>query len=134
MTSSANASSSPPAALRISSFSELGPPVTPRLYRLLGGQPLQVRPPRTCRLLLVELERAGVDAVALPGAAGTVGEHVTQMSAARRAGHLDPVHSEAVVVMQLDVGPVRRLGEARPAGARFELGLGGEQLGSAARA
>src|SRR6478752_2346762 len=48
------------------------------------------------------------------------------------AVHLDAVHAVAVVVEQLDVGPVRRLGKARPTRAGVELGLGGEELGATA--
>src|SRR3984885_12534519 len=89
----------------------------------------------TCRpakaLVLLELERAGVDAVPLPGLAGAVGEHVTEVAAASGAVDLDPMHPVAEIVDEVDVGPVRRLGEARPAGPRVELRLGGKQLGAA---
>src|ERR1700733_9897824 len=54
------------------------------------------------------------------------------MAATRGAVDLDPMHPVAEIVDQLDVGPVRRLGEARPPRARVELRLGGEQLGAAA--
>src|SRR6266508_2071007 len=48
------------------------------------------------------------------------------MRPAAPAADLGAVHAVAVVVHQL--------GEARPAGARFELGVGAEQLGAAGRA
>src|SRR5690242_17409232 len=56
-------------------------------------------------LLLVELQRAGVDAVALPGLTGAVGEDMTEVPTACCAGHLDSMHPKAVVVVQLDIGP-----------------------------
>ena len=50
------------------------------------------------------------------------------------ADDLGAPHEEAVVGAQLDVLEVGRLGEAGPAGAGVELGVGGEQLGAAADA
>ena len=47
------------------------------------------------RLLLVELERRRVDAVAMPGRRGAVGEHVPEMAAAVRAHHLGTDHPVA---------------------------------------
>src|ERR1700733_4727490 len=103
-----------------------------------GYTALRLGGTETCRpakaLVLLELERAGVDAVTLPGLAGAVGEHVTEVAAASGAVDLDPMHPVAEIVDEVDIGPVRRLGEARPAGPRVELRLGGKQLGAAAGA
>src|SRR5438270_7065572 len=59
---------------------------------------------------------------------------MTEMTAARCAGHLDAVHAVAVVVVQLDIRPVARLGKARPASPGIELRLRREQLRAAAGA
>src|SRR5689334_12100041 len=48
--------------------------------------------------------------------------------------HLHPVHPVAEIGMQLDVGSVSRLAEARPACPRVELRGRGEQFGAAAGA
>src|SRR6266568_2132330 len=53
------------------------------------------------------------------------------MRAAAPAADLDAVHAVAVVVHELHAGRHHRFGEARPAGARLELGVGAEQLGAA---
>src|SRR6185437_7926549 len=127
ITSSANASSSPARARRISSCSEVGAAFTAPLYL---RRP-RLRAPE--RLVLVQLERAGVDAVTLARRARTVREHVAEMPATSGAGHLDPVHAVAAVVVKLDVRPVGRLGEAGPTGTGIELRLGREQLGATAR-
>ena len=79
-------------------------------------------------LLLVELQRARVDAVTLARVARTVREHVAKMPSAGGTVHLDAVHAVAEIVKQLDVGAIRRLGEAGPASARLELRLRGEKL------
>src|SRR5919197_1824942 len=79
-----------------------------------------------------QVERAGVDAVALAGRRGAVREHVPEVAAAGAARHLGADHPVAAVLVQLDVGVLARLSEARPAGARVELGVRAEQLGSAA--
>src|SRR5437867_3279350 len=78
-----------------------------------------------------QIERAGVDAVALAGGAGAVVEHVAQMATAALARHLGPDHEEALVRVQLDVRSVHGLGEAGPPGSRFELRPGVEELGTA---
>jgi hypothetical protein len=49
----------------------------------------------------LQVERARVDAVPLAGWLGAVVEEVPQVGAARRARHLDPVHEEAGVVVEL---------------------------------
>src|SRR3954468_24516349 len=54
------------------------------------------------------------------------------MPAAVRAADLGAGHPVAVVRDELDAGGVGRLGEARPARARVELGVGAEQLRAAA--
>src|SRR5581483_8612224 len=93
-----------------------------------------MRDPATVALVLVEVERAGIDAVPLPRLAGAVREDVAKMAAAPRARDLDPVHAETDVIVKLHVGSIRRLSEARPSGPRVELCLGGEQLGATAGA
>src|SRR5690349_2124695 len=82
----------------------------------------------------VQVERAGVDAVALAGRAGAVREHVPEVAAAGPARHFRADHPVAAVLVNLDVRVLPGLGEARPAGAGIELGVRAEQLGSAARA
>ncbi len=69
-------------------------------------------------LLGVELQRAGVDAVALPGGVRPVVEDVAKMTAAALAQYLGTPHPEASVFAQLDILGDRRLVEARPARAR----------------
>ena len=102
---------------------------------MLGGRAAGHRGGYTARgsvrLVLVERQRARVDAVALAGRARPVGEHVPEVPATGGTGDLDAVHSVAVVGVELHVGAVRRLGEARPAGAGIELRVRGEQLGAA---
>src|SRR5690349_17270281 len=56
------------------------------------------------------------------------------MTATSPADHLGTAHEQAVVRPQLDRGGHSRLGEARPAGAGHELGVGPEQLRPAAGA
>src|SRR3954452_23146068 len=82
----------------------------------------------------VQVERAGVDAVALAGRAGAVREHVPEVAAAGSARHFGADHPEAAVLVQVDIRVLPGLCEARPAGAGIELGVRAEQLGSAARA
>src|SRR5215207_6244709 len=86
-------------------------------------------------LLLIQRQGAAVDAVALAALVGrTVVEDVAEVGVAVLADDLGAAHEEAVVRPQLDVLEVGRLGEAGPAGAGVELGVGGEQLGAAADA
>src|SRR4051812_39862840 len=83
-------------------------------------------------LLLLEAQRAAVDAEALPVRPGPVVEHVAQVPAARRAHDLGALHEQAVVRAQLDGRGHGGLREARPAGPRVELRVAREQLGVAA--
>ena len=76
----------------------------------------------------VELQRAGVDAVALAGRVRAVVEDVAQVAAAARADDLGAPHEEAVVGPGLDPVVGHRVPEARPPGAGVELGVGAEQL------
>ena len=72
----------------------------------------------------VELERAGVDAVAQAARlAGSVVEDVAEVAAAGAAQDLRAAHEQRVVGPRLDGGGDGRLGEARPAGAGVELGV-----------
>ena len=87
------------------------------------------------RLAAVQLQRAAVDAVALAALVRrAVVEDVAEVGVAVLADDLGAAHEEAVVGAQLDVLEVGRLGEAGPAGAGVELGVGGEELGAAADA
>jgi hypothetical protein len=75
-----------------------------RRLRYEGRAPLRhASPPWELRLAVaaLQVERARVDAVPLTGGLGAVVEDVPQVRAARRAGHLDPVHEEAGVVVEL---------------------------------
>ena len=47
----------------------------------------------------LEGERSGVDAVAQPGGAWSVGKDVAQMAAAAGAGNLDAAHAHAPVLV-----------------------------------
>ncbi len=80
-----------------------------------------------------EVERRGVDAIALAGRSGSVVEDVPQVPAAGAAEDLGAAHEQAVVGVQLDGFGDRRLGEAGPAGAGVELGVGREQLRTTGR-
>src|SRR5450432_3073103 len=59
---------------------------------------------------------------------------MTEMTAATTAADLRAAHEHGVVRPQLDSAGDGRLVEARPAGARVELGVRAEQLASAGRA
>ena len=73
----------------------------------------------------VELERARVDAVAQAArVARAVVEDVAEVAAAAAADDLGAAHEQRVVRARLDRGGDGRLGEARPAGAGVELGVG----------
>src|SRR6202035_4561201 len=104
--------------------------------RCRGGrsEPPPVRGATALVLLRLELQRAGIDAVALPGGGRAVVEHVTQMATTTAAHHLGASHEQAALCPQLDALGHPRLLEAGPAGPRVELGLGIEQLGAAAGA
>src|SRR5207245_1160217 len=81
----------------------------------------------------LQLERAGVDAEALPGGVGAVVEDVSEVPAATLADDLGALHEKAVVGAELDVLGVLGFVEAGPAGARLKLGPGVEELGAAPR-
>src|SRR5256714_615523 len=81
----------------------------------------------------LEVQRGRVDAVALTSRTGPVVEDVAEVPSAVAADDLGAVHEVAVVGPQLDRLGDGRLGEARPAGARVELGVGVEQLRAAGR-
>src|SRR5438270_7530509 len=81
-----------------------------------------------------ELQGTAVDAVAQAGWLRAVREHVAQVAAAAAADDLGAGHPVARVGVGLDRFGEGRLGEARPPGARLELGVGAEQVGAAARA
>src|SRR5206468_4962482 len=70
----------------------------------------------------------GIDAIAQPAAiARAVVEHMPEMAIAMLGAHLDAAHAVRIVVPLADVGRLDRLGEARPAAARFVLVRGGEE-------
>src|SRR5439155_19986250 len=80
---------------------------------------------------LIELGRTRVDAVALAGRGRAIVEDVPEVGTAPAAGHLDPSHSVAPVLVELDRLDGRRLPEAWPPGAGLELGAGAEKRGAA---
>src|ERR1700735_1882552 len=85
-----------------------------------------------CRRL--ERQRAGVDAVPVAGRGRAVVEDVAEGTATAAADDIGAAHEGAVVLPQLDRLGDGGLGEARPAGARVELGVRAEQLAAAAGA
>ena len=93
-------------------------------------------PPRSERAQLsgLEVQAAGVHAVAQAVRAGAVVEDVTEMTTAAAAHDLGALHAELTVGLRLDRFRHQRLGEARPAGARLELRVRVEQLGATTRA
>src|SRR4029077_19530087 len=82
----------------------------------------------------LERQRARIDAVPLTGRLGAVVEDVAKVAAAAAAHDLGAPHEKAVVRAQLDRLGDRGLVEARPAGARVELGVRAEQPGATAGA
>src|ERR1700680_540296 len=82
-------------------------------------------------LLLFELERAGVHAVALSGGRRPIREDVTEMAAAIRAADLGARDEHAPVAVLLNSALGHGCREARPARSRVELGVGAEELGAA---
>src|SRR5262249_57029821 len=82
----------------------------------------------------LERQRARIDAVPLTSRLGTVVEDVAKVAAAAAAHDLGTPHDQAVVRPQLDRLGDRGLVEARPAGARVELGVRAEQPGATAGA
>src|SRR5271166_1269194 len=89
--------------------------------------------PRCDSSFRLEVHRRAVHAIALPGRAWAVVEHVAEMAAAPAAMHLGARHEEAAVLRGAD-GPFQRLIEAGPAGAAFELGIRCKHLLAAAGA
>src|SRR5262249_19472345 len=85
-----------------------------RLGRVLPDQPLS-------SLLVLEVQRSGVDAVAKSGGRRTVFEHVPEMAAAAAARYLDAHHAVAPVGVLLDLRAFRRPGEAGPSTSRVDL-------------
>src|ERR1700694_982592 len=81
----------------------------------------------------LQVERRRVDAVTLAGRTGSVVEDVAEVRAAVAAANLGTHHAVAVVGAQLDALGDGRLREARPTGARLELGVRAEQLVAAGR-
>src|SRR5260370_41388347 len=80
-----------------------------------------------------ELQRCAVDAVAMAGGAGAVGEDVAEVGAALVADDLFADHAVAFIHLGVDdfiVGGV----EAGPAAAAVKLFLGAKQFGPAANA
>ena len=82
-------------------------------------------------LLVFEFEGGGVDAEALAGRGGAVGEDVAEVASAGGAGDFDAVHAEGAVFVELDGVGGDGLEEAGPAGAGFVLGAGLEEGGVA---
>src|SRR6185312_7235116 len=85
-------------------------------------------------LFRLQLQRCRVDAVAQPGRPGAVGEDMAEMAAAFGAEHRGADHAVADVALLVDMALDRGLGEARPAAAGIELGVGFEQHIAAAGA
>ena len=79
-------------------------------------------------LLLFELQRCGIDAIAQAGRFGAVLEDVPEMGAAAGAMDLGAAREQAIVFFGADVIFDDRLKEARPAGAGIKLGVGTEQV------
>src|SRR6267143_1357034 len=69
-----------------------------------------------------ELQRGGVEAVALTGRRRPVGKQVAEVAVAAPAADLDALHAVRAVAQEREVLGVERLVEGRPAGARLELG------------
>src|SRR6201996_7739355 len=86
------------------------------------------------RLFRIELQRRRIDAVTQSGRPRAVLEHMAEMTIAARAQHFGADHAVAHVAFLVDTAFGCRLGEARPAAAGIELGIGLEQRLSAAGA
>src|SRR5205085_2667089 len=107
---------------RLSSF---GP-----VRRALGWLALRRASAQFVRQRLVlgrELETDRIDAVALAGGRRAVIEDVALMRTAASADDFRPDHAVAGVADIFEMTLGKRLGEARPAGAAFELGTSVEQ-------
>src|SRR2546429_3270438 len=85
-------------------------------------------------LFWLQLERHGVDAVALARRRRTVVEDVAKVRPTVAAEDLGTAHEEAVVRAQLHRFQVGRLVKAGPAGTRLEFRLRAEQLRATGRA
>src|SRR5690242_17227404 len=83
-------------------------------------------------LLLLELQRRRVDAVADPRGVRPVGEEMAEVAAAVRAHHLGADHAEAHVRLLVDRLAARRRVERGPAAAGVVLRLRLEQRRAAA--
>src|SRR5688572_8678035 len=83
-------------------------------------------------LLRVEVQRSGVDAVPQARGLRPVREDVAEMATAGGALHLGSDHAERPIGLGHDRRGIDGSREARPARARVELGLGIEELGTAA--
>ena len=97
----------------------------------LARRRVRVSRPQVRELSGFEVQAAGVHAVAEAVRAGTVVEHVAEVTTAAPADDLGALHPELAVGLGLDRFGHQRLGEARPAGARLELRVRVEQLGAA---
>merc|ERR1712012_37849 len=85
--------------------------------------------------LSLKVQANTVDAVAESGGLGTVVEDVPQMGVTIAANHLHAYHSMRSVRPRHHVrliSIVNGIGEGRPPGARFEFGIGTEELALAA--
>src|SRR5208282_199463 len=85
-------------------------------------------------LLLLEIERGGVHAEALPGGFRPVGKQVSQVGVAAAAFHLDAAHPITVVRLGGHVFAGDGRVEAGPSAARLEFGFRVEQRSAAADA
>src|SRR5918997_2787551 len=72
------------------------------------------RPGERVQLLGVELERGGVDAVALPSRARSILEDVALVRTTDGAMHFDALHEQRSILFRLHVILVNRLPETRP--------------------
>src|SRR5581483_2787638 len=84
--------------------------------------------------ILLQLQRRRVDAVAQAGRPRSVREDMAEMAGAFRAQYLCADHAVGGVVFLVDMTLDGRRGEARPAAAGIELGVGLEQRLAAAGA
>src|SRR4051794_36875218 len=82
-------------------------------------------------VLLDELERRRVHAVAQACRARAIIEDVAEMRGAAAAQHFVAHHAVARVALRLDVVFINGLVKTRPAGAGIELGVRAEQLQAA---
>src|ERR1051325_194213 len=85
-------------------------------------------------LLLLKLQRGGVDAVTQAGRGGAVVKHMPEVRVRTAAHPLGRAHEQAVVPLRFDVVRPDRLPVTRPAGAGLELRVRTEQFLSAADA